>query len=183
MSVSAGTHNLGPDSGTLQVKTYRDGMASKLGHDLTFEVTKWEATVTVAEDGALSSIELSADPHSLEVRDATGGAKDLSDKDRAEEIPKSIDDKVLEGEPISFSSTEAQLAEDDGTLSASGELTMAGDTHPVSAELSVDSEGHVTGTIALTQSDWGIKPFKAMMGALKVKDEVDVLIDARLPSS
>ncbi len=183
MPISAGTHQLGPDSGSLQVKTYRDGMASKLGHDLTFEVTKWEATVTVAEGGALSSIELSADPHSLEVRDATGGAKALSDKDRDEEIPKSIDDKVLEGEPISFSSTEAQLEQDAGTLSASGELTMAGETKPVSAQLTVDPDGHVTGTIPLTQSEWGIKPFKAMMGALKVKDQVDVVIDARLPSS
>jgi len=85
------------------------------------------------------------------------------------------------GEPISFRSTEAELAQDG--LSASGELTMAGDTHPVSAQLSVDSDGHVTGTIPLTQSDWGIKPFKAMMGALKVKEAVDVVIDARLPSS
>jgi len=183
MPVSAGTHQLGPGSGTLHVKTYREGVASKVGHDLTFEVTKWEATVTVAEGGALSSLELSADPRSLEVSDATGGAKALSDKDRTTEIPKNIDDKVLGGEPISFRSTEGHLAEEGGTLSASGELTMAGDTHPVSAQLSVDPDGHVTGTIPLTQSDWGIKPFKAMMGALKVKDTVDVVIDARLPSS
>ena len=180
MPISAGTHQLGPDSGTLQVKTYREGMASKVGHDLTLDVTKWDATVTVAEGGALSSLELSADPRSLTVRDGSGGAKPLSDKDRAE-IPKNIDEKVLGGQPISFRSTEAQLA--DTTLSASGELTMAGDTHPVSARLNVGPDGHVTGTIPLTQSDWGIKPYKAMMGALKVKDEVDVVIDARLPSS
>lgn len=181
MPISAGTHQLGPDSGTLQVKTYREGMASKVGHDLTLDVTKWDATVTVAEGGALSSLELSADPRSLTVRDGSGGAKPLSDKDRTE-IPKNIDEKVLGGQPISFRSTEAQLA-DGTTLSASGELTMAGDTHPVSALLSVGPDGHVTGTIPLTQSDWGIKPYKAMMGALKVKDEVDVVIDVRLPSS
>ena len=181
MPVSAGTHQLGPDSGTLQVKTYREGMASKVGHDLTLDVTKWDATVTVAEGGAPSSLELSADPRSLTVRDGSGGAKPLSDKDRTE-IPKNIDEKVLGGQPISFRSTDAQLA-DGKILSATGELTMAGDTHPVSAQLSVGSDGHVTGTIPLTQSEWGIKPYKAMMGALKVKDQVDVVIDARLPSS
>lgn len=181
MPISAGTHQLGPDSGTLQVKTYREGMASKVGHDLTLDVTKWDATVTIDQGGSLSSLELNADPRSLTVRDGSGGAKALSDKDRTE-IPKNIDDKVLGGQPISFRSTEAQLAEEGGTLSASGELTMAGDTHPVSAQLSVAPDGHVTGTIPLTQSDWGIKPYKAMMGALKVKDQVEVVIDAHLPT-
>ena len=181
MPISAGTLQLGPDSGTLQVKTYREGMASKVGHDLTLDVTKWDATVTIDQGGSLSSLELSADPRSLTVRDGSGGAKALSDKDRTE-IPKNIDDKVLGGQPISFRSTEAQLAEEGGILSASGELTMAGDTHPVSAQLSVAPDGHVTGTIPLTQSDWGIKPYKAMMGALKVKDQVEVVIDAHLPT-
>ncbi len=182
MPISAGTHQLGSGSGTLQVKTYREGMASKVGHDLTLDVTTWDATVIVAEGGALSALELSADPRSIQVRDGTGGAKSLSDKDRTE-IVKNIDEKVLGGQPISFRSTDAQLAQEGSALSASGELTLAGDTQPVSAQLSVDPEGRVTGTIPITQSDWGIKPYKPMMGALKVRDVVDVVIDARLPSS
>jgi polyisoprenoid-binding protein YceI len=61
-----------------------------------------------------------------------------------------------------------------------GELTMAGSTRPVTARLSISAEGGVSGTISLTQSNWGIKPYRGMMGALKVRDEVTILIDARL---
>ena len=38
------------------------------------------------------------------------------------------------------------------------------------------------GTIPLTQSDWGIKPYRGLMGALKVRDELEIVLDARLPA-
>ena len=38
------------------------------------------------------------------------------------------------------------------------------------------------GTIRLTQSGWGIKPYRGLMGALKVRDELEIVIDARLPA-
>jgi hypothetical protein len=31
------------------------------------------------------------------------------------------------------------------------------------------------------QSDWGIKPYSALFGALKVRDEVEVSLDGTLP--
>ena len=40
----------------------------------------------------------------------------------------------------------------------------------------------MAGTISLTQSDYGIKPYKAMMGALKVRDSLDVVLAAKLPA-
>jgi hypothetical protein len=39
----------------------------------------------------------------------------------------------------------------------------------------------VTGRTSLTQSKFGIKPFSAMMGALKVKDNVEIEFEADLP--
>ena len=44
----------------------------------------------------------------------------------------------------------------------------------------VADDGHVTGTIPVTQTAWGIKPYRGLMGALKVRDDVEVVIDARL---
>jgi hypothetical protein len=58
---------------------------------------------------------------------------------------------------------------------------MAGSRRPVSAHLNVGADGHVGGTIRLVQSDWGIRPYRGLMGALKVRDELEILIDARLP--
>jgi polyisoprenoid-binding protein YceI len=68
-------------------------------------------------------------------------------------------------------------------LSARGDLTMAGATRPVSALLALAPDGHVTGTIPLTQSEWGIKPYRGLMGALKIRDSVEVVLDAQLPAA
>ena len=175
MTFPTGTHRFGPDTAALQVRTYREGMAAKAGHDLIIDVTRWEATVAVAEDTHDSTIELTADPRSLEVREGLGGVKPLTDKDRAD-IHKTIEGKVLGGHPIRFRSSEVRQL-DDGRLTVAGELSMAGSSRPLTAQLTVDG-GTVGATIALRQSDWGIKPYRGLMGALKVRDEVEVTIGA-----
>jgi polyisoprenoid-binding protein YceI len=178
MLLAAGSHRLGPDSGSLLVKTYRSGVAARAGHDLVIEVTRWEAIVEVVPDPAEATIELHADPRSLEVREGVGGAKPLTDRDRAE-IRKTIDAKVLRGQPISFRSTALRSA--DGGVVADGELTIRGRARPLSVRLDVGM-GRIAGTIALTQSEWGIEPYRGLMGALKVRDQVEVVIDAQLPA-
>jgi polyisoprenoid-binding protein YceI len=178
MALPAGTHRFGPDNATLQVKTYREGVAAKAGHDLVIDVTRWDATVEVADEPAGSTIELNADPRSLEVREGVRGVKPLTDKDRLE-IRKNIDAKVLGSDPIRFRSSRVRL---DDQLTVEGELSMGGNTRPLSVQLTVQDDGAVSGTIPLTQSDWGIRPYRGLMGALKVRDEVEVLIGAQLPS-
>jgi polyisoprenoid-binding protein YceI len=178
MLLAPGSHSLGPDSGPLLVKTYRAGVAARAGHDLVIEVTRWEAIVEVATDPTEATIELHADPRSLEVREGVGGAKPLTDRDRAE-IRKTIDAKVLRGQPIRFRSTRARLV--DGGVLADGELTIAGNTRPVSVRLGA-AMGRIAGVVAITQSEWGITPYRGLMGALKVSDQVEVVIDAQVPA-
>ena len=149
---------VGPADATLTVKTYREGVAAKVGHDLIIAVTRWSARI--GDDGA---IELSADPRSLEIREGLHGAKPLSDRDRRE-ILKNIDQKVLGGSPIEFRGRV-------DTDSVTGDLTMAGATRPVSAERTPDG-----GRATLVQSEWGIKPYRGLMGALKVRDDVEVIV-------
>ena len=175
------THELGPDNATLQVKTYREGMASKAGHDLVIDVTSWQATVTAGEDSTPVGFELSADPRSLRVRDGSGGAKPLSDKDRGD-IVKNIDKKVLGRHSIDFRSAAVERPGGDGRLQVSGELEIAGTARPVSFVLSMSPDGQIEGTVPVKQSEWGIKPYTALMGALKVRDDVEVVLDARLPA-
>jgi polyisoprenoid-binding protein YceI len=178
MPPAAGRYRAGPDTGSLLVKTYREGMAARAGHDLVFEVTSWEATAEIADDLGRSAIELTADPHSLQVREALHGLKPLSAGDRVE-IGRNIDDKVLRGRPVGFRSTGLR-AEGDGALTVEGELTLAGTTRPLTMRLETDAGDAVHGTLSLAQSDWGIKPYRGLMGALKVRDEVEVVVDAGL---
>jgi polyisoprenoid-binding protein YceI len=153
--------------GSLLVKTYREGVAAKVGHDLVLEVTRWEAAL----DG--EAVELTADARSLEVREGVRGVKPLTDRDR-DEIRKNIDEKVLRGQPIAF---RGRAVEGPGRLAVEGELTMAGSTRALAAELAAE-DGRVAGTITLRQSDWGIKPYRGLMGALKVRDDVEVVVEA-----
>ncbi len=175
------THQLGPENATLQVKTYREGMAQKAGHDLVLDVTGWRCKVTSGEDATPLTIELSADPRSLRVRDGHGGAKPLSDKDRGD-IAKNIDKKVLGADAIDFRSTGVERPGGDGRLHISGDLRIAGTARPLSFDLTMAADGRVEGTIPLKQSEWSIKPYTALMGALKVRDDVEIVLDARLPS-
>ena len=178
MPIATGSHQLGPAHGALEIRTYREGMASKVGHDLIIEVREWEATLTVPEDPQQATVTLSADPRSLHVREGLRGLKPLSDKDRAE-IRKNIDEKALGGDTITFRSRRLGLTDDGSRLTAEGDLSMAGNTRAITADLDVEAGGRVTGTIPLTQSEWGIKPYRGLMGALKVRDSLEVVVDVR----
>src|SRR5919112_1412758 len=85
---------------------------------------------------------------------------------------------------MTIASGSHQLGPDSGSLVVKtyreGVASKAGRTRPVSPQLDVDPEGRVTGTIPVTQSDWGIKPYRGLMGALKVRDEVEIVIEASL---
>jgi polyisoprenoid-binding protein YceI len=180
VSFPTGTYQLGPDDGTLSVRTGRKGAAAKAGHDLLIHVTAWQATLRLAEDPADTSIELEADATSLRVREGTGGLQSLGDDDKAN-IHSTIDDEVLKRQAIAFRST--QVTGGDGRLSVEGELTLAGTTRPLAFDLAVGEDGRLTGAAVVRQSEWGMKPYSALFGALKVADDVRVEIDAGLPQS
>ena len=180
MELASGIHAIGPATGALRLHTGRTGFGAMAGHDLVIEVEQWDATVEVGSDGAVQSVQLDADSSSLQVREAHNGVKALTEKDR-KDIRSSIDQKVLRGKPIAFASTAIQPR--DGGLTVSGELTMAETTRPTTFDIDASEDGRVTATLPVTQSDWGIKPYKAFMGALKVRDEIEIILEVRLPSA
>ena len=140
---------------------------------------QWVATAEVGEDGTPSAVQLNVDPRSLRVREGLHGVKPLTDKDRAE-IRKTIDEKILRAQPIAFRSSAVELA--GGALTVRGELDLAGKTRPASFALKAATDGRVGGTLPLTQSAWGIKPYRGLMGALRVRDTVEVVLDVPLPA-
>ena len=150
------------------------------GHDLIIDIGQWHADAEVSGDGALSSLELIVDPRSLQVRDGLRGVKPLTDKDRAK-IRQDIERKVLGADPILFRSTALERSGE--RLRVQGDLTIAGSTRPVSYELDISARDRVHGTLPITQTEFGITPYRGFMGALKVRDMVEVAIDVQLPSA
>jgi hypothetical protein len=167
-------YTLGPEDGILSVRTTRTGAVAKAGHDLLLHVTEWSATL----DTDAPSLTLDADATSLRVREGTGGMMPLGEDDMSN-IETTIDDEVLLRHAIAFRSTRVHAT--GGRLAVEGDLTLVGATHPVAFELAVGDR--VTGAAVLKQTEWGMKPYTALFGALKVADEVRVEIDAALPQS
>ena len=168
------TYTLGPEDGVISVRTSRVGAVAKAGHDLVIHVTEWSAML---DTGDAPSLSLDADATSLRVREGSGGIKPLGEDDLAK-IEQTIDDQVLRRRDIAFRATSLRV--DGDRLAVTGDLTLVGTTRPIAFELSL-AGGRVTGAAVLRQTDWGIKPYTALFGALKVADEVRVEIDCGLP--
>ena len=176
-------YELGPDNGRLTIHTTRAGVAARAGHDLVIEAGRWRATLS----GEPLQLQAEIDATSLLVRDGTGGVKPLTDSDR-EEIGKNIEQKVLntgQHPTISFASTGGRML-DEHRWQVDGNLTLAGTTVPVQVPVEVepDPDGiRLRATVTVVQSRFGIKPYTAMMGALKVADEVEIRAEATAPAS
>jgi len=176
-----GNFRLGPDTGRVVIKTGRTGLAAKAGHDLTIEVTRWSARVQVPadEDGGLTAATVTADLDlgSLEVREGTGGAKPLTDGDRAQ-IKKQIAG-ILGGATAAFASSRI-IASGAGGGAIEGTLTLNGKTQPTRLQVTAPGSGRYRGAATVVQSAFGIKPYTGFFGALKLRDEVGVEFEVDL---
>lgn len=183
--MAASSVTLGPQNGTITVRTYREGMAKRAGHDLALEVTSWSATATVDRDNpASSTVHATLDLRSLEIREATGGVKPLSDGDR-KDIAKNLEKTLhVDRHPEATFKSHGVDADSGKQVSLKGNLSLAGATRPVSITLSLDQQNgsdHLSGSVTITHSDFGVKPYQGLMGALKIKDAVEIDLDVHVP--
>jgi polyisoprenoid-binding protein YceI len=181
--ISSGTYEIGPSQGSLQLHTGREGVAKKVGHDLVIEAKKWTAKVNVdGDDLTRSTASVTVDTRSLEVVSGTGGAKPLSDKDR-KDIKENIDKKVLKTDKFPDITFQSSRVESKGADRATvhGDLTIMGTARPASMDITVTGN-KASGTMVVRQSDWGIKPFSALMGALKLADQLEIVVEATVPA-
>ena len=178
MSIPAGTYRFGPDGATLSVSTGRTGAVAKAGHDLVLHVTAWEGTLDIGADPAPSHVEVRVDGGSLKVQQGTGGMQALDEDDKAN-IEQTIDDEVLHRDQITFRSTDVAPA--GAGLRVTGDLTLLGHTAPLVLDVAV-TDGTLTAAGVVRQTDFGMKPYSALFGALKVADEVRVSMAASWPA-
>lgn len=181
MALTTGTHAFGPAAGRLLVKTGRTGLGRRAGHDLTIEVTRWSGEAVVdTEAPAGSSVSVSVDVASFEVREGTGGVKPLTGADRAE-IGEVLRTRILhtaEHPSITFRSTAVEGTPESFTVH--GDLTIMGETRPITVRGGATGS-QVTGGATVVQSHWGIKPYSALLGALRLADPVEIEFDLSLP--
>jgi len=161
------------------VFTFKEGLLSKVAHDLKIRVTRFSVDVTP------DAVRAEFDLRSLRVVEAMKDGSDnpgaLSDSDKTK-IAEQISNEVLHTaqHPTAVFSSRSLTPRADGGYSIAGELALHGITQSIRAETRSEG-GRQVASLELHQPAYGITPFKAMMGTLKVK--ADVIVRLSVPSS
>ncbi|WP_425307617.1 YceI family protein [Ammonicoccus fulvus] len=179
MNLPTGTQEFGAEDTDLLVHTTCDGAAARLGHNLTLVFTSWRAVLARGDEPAASSLEVTVDLDSLDIRDSSGGVKPMTDNDRAEikrNAAKSL--RTREHPQLRFVTTEITGSWSAGEIT--GDVTLNGTTSAATFQVVALNGGFRLGG-ELKQSAFGIKPYSAMMGTLRLSDSV--LLEVHLPQA
>jgi polyisoprenoid-binding protein YceI len=159
------------------VFTFKEGLLSKIAHDLKIQVTRFSVELTP------SSVRAEFDLSSLRVltamKDGSENPDALSAADK-EKIADQIRTEVLESaqHPTAVFTSRSVTRRADGGYNVAGDLSLHGVTQAISAETHAQGN-HQVASVELHQPAYGITPFKAMMGTLKVK--ADVIVRLSVP--
>jgi polyisoprenoid-binding protein YceI len=160
-----------PPAVRCDVYTFKEGLLSAVGHDVKLTVGK--VTVEVADGKITATFDAASLTVVCAMRAGAENPGALSDKDKRT-IEGYVKEDVLHARRyprIRFVSTEVR-PEDDG-LAIEGQLELHGRTRAVRAEARLRDDRWVT-RVRLHQPDFGITPFKAMLGALRIQPHVEV---------
>jgi len=169
--VSAQQRNIDTQKSKLTIHVGKTGAFSALGHEHEIHAPIHSGT---AEIGAHPAVEIHVNARELSVTD-----KDASEKERAEVQKTMLGPEVLDSDThqeIVFKSTAAD-ATGQGRWTLSGNLTLHGQTRPVSVKVTLQ-DGRYTGEANVKQTDFGITP--PGKAGVKAKDEVKIVFDVRL---
>ena len=166
------TLTLSSENARCEVFSFKDGLLAKLAHDLRLSIKKFE--IKLSKVGTNYAFEGTFDTRSFQVECAQRGGQDdpsaLSANDK-KKIIGSLNNDVLKTSLYPNADIKGELAmgSDTGALS----LTLSGKEGELNFEHAVDGDMRRFQT-TIVQSAFGITPFKAAMGALKVKDTLRV---------
>ncbi|MGE0132272.1 MAG: YceI family protein [Blastocatellales bacterium] len=173
------TYTIVPAESSFWVFVGKSGFLSAFAHDHEIGVKRFSGRVVAHEAGATGgSLELEIDAQSLIVLD-----KKPSEEDK-KKIFDSMHNEVLESakhQKITFKSVSVDAVKQTGndaySFVVNGDLTLRGVTKriavPVTATIT-PQQLRAAGKYTLKQTDYGIKPYSAAGGTIKVKNEVVV---------
>ncbi len=173
------TYTIVPSESSFWVFAGKSGLFSALGHDHEIGVKSFSGRVIVPEAGASGgALELDVEAKSLAVLD-----KKVSEEDR-KKIFDAMHNEVLESakhQKITFKSVSVSDVKQTGdnaySFTLNGDLTLRGVTKRIAAPVALTitpQQLRATGKYTLKQTDYGIKPYSAAGGTIKVKNEVIV---------
>lgn len=168
---------LDASDGELLLHTGVTGSAARMGHRLTIALRSWQATVDWDGDQPCA-VELTIDLGSLDVVRGEGGLTPLSGAEKAVARTNAL--KTLQAKRFPQATFRSSEIDRDGdTLRLVGTLQIAGRSGQQTVDVHVGPDGvaqRITAEAAVRHSDFGIKQYSMLMGAMKVADEVQVTL-------
>jgi hypothetical protein len=157
--------------GEVRVFTFKEGLLSAIAHDLEIAVDRFEITWDE------TSVSATFDAGSLRVLHPIVHGKPspgmLSTRDLAK-IESNIASSVLRTDAFSqIHFRSLAITKNGERVALRGELTIAGRTNTIEADVRREGDRYVT-EVEIDQPRWGITPYSAMMGTLKIKPTVRV---------
>jgi polyisoprenoid-binding protein YceI len=173
-------HHPGAQGARCTVLTFKEGLLSKIAHDLRIAVGRFEISWTGSAVAAI--FQTTSLKVETPMRDGRADPDLLSKKDLLS-IEATMRDEVLETRrfpQVRFQGEQVDRSE--GRRTVRGMLTLHGVERPltmvfqpVSGAGGVGVEGELwRGTTELDQRDFGITPYKAMLGTLRIQPRVRV---------
>lgn len=159
---------------------YKEGLLSTLGHDLRIAVTSF--IVEVADDAR--AVKARFDAGSLHVdcamRDGAAQPNILTASDK-KEIDKNIIKKVLDTDTFKdIVLDSSSVTKGNSSYNVRAVLTLHGRTREISLPVRKEDNYHIA-DFWLHLPDFGIKPFSALFGMIKIKP--DILVRVMIPDS
>ncbi|MDB4973683.1 MAG: hypothetical protein JWN48_2024 [Myxococcaceae bacterium] len=158
----------------IYIYTYKEGLLSKLAHDLRLTATRFEVSARGTEvDGRIEVASLRIDGV---MKSGKLERTEPSESDR-EKIRDNLMRDVLRANEFGEVRFAGRANSREPPFHISGDLTLCGVTRPISLLLLVRGE-RMEGELELQPSLWGIKPFRALGGTLRVQDRVRIALHA-----
>jgi polyisoprenoid-binding protein YceI len=174
-------YRLVADDSRFTVQAFSEGLLSAFGHDPVIAIRNFSGEAQFSQRTfEAASLKVRVDVNSLTV------IGDVKEKDRLD-IERTMRDEVLEVHKypeITFLSTDisvSMVAADRYRTRVIGDLTLHGVTQKnfwISAETTIkDDSLRAQGKFSLKQPDFGIKPYSAVGGTLKLKNQLKFSFD------
>ncbi|HVI02876.1 MAG TPA: YceI family protein [Enhygromyxa sp.] len=160
----------------IHVFTYKEGLLSRVAHDLRLHVEP--RGIEVKRSG--EQVTATMDPTALIVDGAMSGSQlddgALDERDRRK-IVETMRREILDTQRFtSIRFTGKAVARGERALDVDGELELVGVRRPLA--FTATREGRrIRARVTLQPSRWGIRPYKALAGAIRLQDRLTVEID------
>ena len=170
---------LGPDSGQIALHTTAEGSAARFGHNLKIVVSQWSADINFAGQTPVS-VRVTADMAGLEINRSSGGVSPISSVDKKLIRRNAVKALNVEQNPVARYDCE-RVEQTETGYKLFGQLEIAGTERPQSIDLAVTPVGggyELSAEFAVKQTSYDVKPYSAMLGAMRVGDSVRVTFSA-----